>query len=122
MEINLTEEKSEIQVKGDSVDFAKVSFEMAEKRNVSGNAVKLFIIYYSYANWRGSGPKKLRRVAQEVLADRLGYTVTTVSTLTSELEDKGYLEIKRTGRTSIITLYFKPLIRNTSAEKHNIQQ
>jgi len=124
MKCNLTEEKSEIQVKADFVDYAKVPFEMAQKGKVSGNAVKLYIIYFSYTfNWKGSEPKKMKRIIQAVIAENLGYSVTTVSKLNSELHDKGWITIKRTGRTNIITLHGKPKRRSyQTAETHNNQE
>jgi len=91
------------------VDFAKVPFGLAEYRRVSGNAVKLYIIYFSYTfNWRGTSPKRMRRVCQDEIAKRLGYSITTVSNLTRELHDSGYITVKRTGRSNIIILHGRP--------------
>ena len=113
MEFDPTQENNEIIVKADFDFYAKVPFAIAEKRRVSGNAVKLFIVYYSHTfNWYGSSSKNMRRTTQAVIAEQLGYSTTTVSKLTTELHNKGWITVKRTGRTNIIILHGKPKRRN----------
>lgn len=108
MEFNPAEQNQEVIVNADFDNFAQVPFGIAEKKRVSGGAVKLYIIYFKYAfNWRGQGDKNVKRVSQKIIADDLRYSTTYVSTLTSELHNEGWLTRKRTGRTNIITLHNK---------------
>lgn len=123
MKININDEAERyIQVKADFDSFAKVPYAIAEKKRVTGNAVKLFIIYFYYTNWRGSGSKRMRRIRQNEIAERLGYSVTTVSKLTSELHNKGWVTVKRTGRSNIITLHGKPKKRRKEAASGHKKQ
>jgi len=96
------------------VGTAKVPFELGRDTRVSGNAVKLFVIYFEEAlNWRGTAPKQVKRILQAEIAKRLGRSVVTVSRLTRELHNTGWATVKPTGRSNMITLHGKPKKRRS---------
>lgn len=93
-------------VKRDFGYFAQVPIKLADDRRVRDKAVRLFIIYFSYTNFEN--PSKPFRVNQSKVAARLGCKSKLVSDLTGELHNTGWITIKRTGRSNIITLHGKP--------------
>lgn len=112
--MELTWDKAtELEIEAGSFrDFAKVPLAMTEgKHEVSGSAVKLFIIFYSFSRgWRGSRPKKIKGdISQSTFARKLEVTSRTIRTLTTELYNKGWIDIKFTGRSNKITLYGSPV-------------
>ena len=91
------------------VPTAKVPFKLLRDSRVKDKAVRLYGIYFEEAeNWRGTAPKKVRRIPQTEIAKRLGCSVYTVSRLTRELHDTGWATVKRTGRSNIIILHGRP--------------
>jgi hypothetical protein len=100
------EEGSSGVFKDFDVPTARVPFELLRDFEVRDKAVRLYGIYFEEAdNWRGYEPKRVKRIRQREWADRLGCKPETVSILTTELHDRGWLSRKRTGRSNIIILH-----------------
>ena len=109
MKFNASEAPQEkyVKVKKDFANFAQVPFGLAEDKRVRDKAVRLFAIYFSYClDWRNPG--ETQRVHQSEIAEKLGCKSNTISVLTRELHNTGWITVKRTGRSNIITLHGKP--------------
>ena len=117
MKFNASE--APIEVIPDSDKFAKVPFKIAERKKVTGGAVKLYIIYWSYTfNWRGFSDKWMKkRPTQKEIAKRMKCTVKTISNLTTELHNKGWITAEWTGRVNRITLHLIPKRRKPRKHK-----
>lgn len=108
MKFNASEAPQEryVEIKKDFDHFAQIPFKLLRDTRVSDKAVRLFGIYFEGAHdYRNPG--EIKRVRQSEIAERLDCKSKTISVLTRELHNTGWITVKRTGRSNIITLHGK---------------
>lgn len=95
IDVERTLQEKQAKVKKD-FNFASVPLEMGDMPQVTGIAIKLYVVLYGFCpNWRAKSPTA--EVSQKMLADILKIPERQVRLALGNLKETGWVSIKRQG-------------------------